>query len=481
MEQESTAAVTIGVPRETAEGEQRVALIPDTVKRLTGTGARVVVESGAGAGTFIDDEAFRAAGATVVPDAASVYRQADLVIKVQRPGIGDDGRPNELDLLPDGSTLIALLAPMVNLDLVQRLADKRITSFSMDAIPRTTRAQSMDVLSSQSTVAGYKAVLLAAAHLPKFFPMLTTAAGSIRPATVLVIGAGVAGLQAIATARRLGAVVEAYDTRPVVKEQVESLGAKFVDIDVDTSNAQTAGGYAKEVSADVLRRQQEVLADRAARADVIITTALVPGRPAPRLISAETVNQMRPGSVIVDLAAETGGNCELTEPGEIVERNGVTIIGTLNLPSTMSVHASQMYAKNVQNLLELLVKQGKYQPDYNDDIVAGTLITRDGEIVHQGTKERLGTSAATTPPAPPPAAISEPALAAKPDSGAARSVDIASGSTDQESTQAETVITDLPLEAATAILPDAGSTESGPADSDRSGEAAPVSRGIPGR
>lgn len=472
MERESTGGVTIGVPRETAEGEQRVALIPDTIKRLTGAGAKVVVESGAGAGAFIDDEAFTAAGATIAPDARSVYQQADLIIKVQRPAAGEDGRSNEVELLKDGSTLIALLAPMVNLDLVRRLAEKRITAFSMDAIPRTTRAQSMDVLSSQSTVSGYKAVLLAAAHLPKFFPMLTTAAGSIRPAAVLVIGAGVAGLQAIATARRLGAVVEAYDTRPVVKEQVESLGAKFVDIDVDTSNAQTAGGYAKEVSADVLRRQQEVLADRAAKADVIITTALVPGRPAPRLISAETVSMMRPGSVIVDLAAETGGNCELTVPGEIVERNGVTIIGTLNLPSTMSVHASQMYAKNVQNLLDLLVKQGSYQPDYDDDIVAGTLITHDGKIVHQGTNERLGTSA---PPAPSaPSSGPEPA-------DETETVEVGSLAADQASTPARAVdTTDLPLEAAAAMLPDAGDTEidrpeSG-SDRDRSAEITPASR-----
>ena len=409
MEQAATG-FTIGVPRETAEGEQRVALVPDTIKRLTKAGVTVAVEAGAGAGSYIDDATFADAGATIVPDAGALYQQADLVIKVQRPALGDDGRSDEVNQLRDGTTLIALLSPMTNAELVRRLADKRITSFSMDAIPRTTRAQSMDVLSSQSTVAGYKAVLLAADHLPKFFPMLTTAAGSIKPAAVLVIGAGVAGLQAIATARRLGAVVEAYDTRPVVKEQVQSLGAKFVEIDVDTSDAQTAGGYAKEVTADVLRRQQEVLAQRAAQADVIITTALVPGRPAPRLISADTVAAMRPGSVIVDLAAETGGNCELTEPGAIVVREGVTLIGTLNLPSLMPVHASQMYAKNVQNLLDLLLKQGTFAPDYGDDIVAGTCITRDGEIVHAGTRERMGlagspsavpaSSAATATPAP---------------------------------------------------------------------------------
>jgi proton-translocating NAD(P)+ transhydrogenase subunit alpha len=270
----------------------------------------------------------------------------------------------------------------------------------MDAIPRTTRAQSMDVLSSQATVAGYKAVIMAADNLPRFFPMLTTAAGSIIPAKVLVVGAGVAGLQAIATARRLGAVVEAYDTRPVVKEQVESLGAKFVDIPVDTSDAQTSGGYAKEVSAETLRKQQEVLADHAAKSDVVITTAAVPGRAAPRLISKETVERMRPGSVIVDLAAETGGNVEVTKAGETVHHHGVAVMGPLNLPSTMPVHASQMYARNIQNLLDLLIKSGAFAPDYNDEIVKGTVITRNGEVVHEMTKQRLE---AATPPPPPPA------------------------------------------------------------------------------
>ncbi len=458
MEQTTATGVTIGVPRETADGERRVALIPDTIKRLTAAGARVVVETGAGAGAFIDDATFTEAGATIAPDAAALYQRADLIIKVQRPATGDDGQPDEVAQLRGGTTLIALLAPLVNLDLVQRLAEKRITSFSMDAIPRTTRAQSMDVLSSQSTVSGYKAVLLAADHLPKFFPMLTTAAGSIKPATVLIIGAGVAGLQAIATARRLGAVVEAYDTRPVVKEQVQSLGAKFVDIDVDTSATQTAGGYAKEVSADVLRRQQEVLADRAARADVIITTALVPGRPAPKLISAATVERMRPGSVIVDLAAETGGNCELTKPGEVVEEHGVTIIGLLNLPSAMSVHASQMYAKNVQNLLELLVKKGVFQPDFNDDIVAGTCITRDGEIVHQATNERLGKDApdpAATPPVESTAATASPTpdspATSAPSSTSTRPVEITAIADHETSNEMETIAASLPLEAAAAI------------------------------
>jgi NAD(P) transhydrogenase subunit alpha len=280
---------------------------------------------------------------------------------------------------------------MVNTDLVQELRDQGVTAFSMDAIPRTSRAQYMDALSSMATVAGYKAVLMAADHLAKFMPLLTTAAGNIPPAKVLVIGAGVAGLQAIATARRLGAVVEAYDTRPVVKEQVQSLGARFIEINTGASDTQTAAGYAREATADELAAQQAELARRAARSDAIITTAAVPGRPAPRLISAETVEQMAPGSVIVDLAAETGGNCELTQPGQIIDHNGVTIIGTLNLPSTLPIHASQMYAKNIQNLLALMInKDGALVLNMDDEIVAGTVITHNGQVLHEGTRARMG-------------------------------------------------------------------------------------------
>jgi H+-translocating NAD(P) transhydrogenase subunit alpha len=385
----STAKSTLGVPKETVANEHRVAFIPDAVKRYAGAGHTVMVQAGAGEGAFISDEAYQAAGATIVPDAASAFA-ANLVLKVQKPS------SEELGLMQPGSALIAFLQPMVNTDLVQDLLGRRITSFSMDAIPRTTRAQYMDALSSMATVAGYKAVLLAADHLAKFMPLLTTAAGTIPPAKVLVIGAGVAGLQAIATARRLGAVVEAYDTRPVVKEQVESLGGKFIDIPVDTADAQDKGGYAKEVSQETLRKQQEVLAQRASRSDAIITTAAVPGRPAPRLISEETVKNMSAGSVIVDLAAETGGNCELTAPGEIVERHGVTIIGLLNIPSTIPVHASQMYSKNIQNLLALLIdKEGRLTLDMSDEIVRGTVITQDGELLHEGTKARMQPAAAS--------------------------------------------------------------------------------------
>lgn len=418
MEGQSGGTQSVGVPKETAPGERRVALIPDTVKRLTASGVRVKVQRHAGVASGHSDDAYIAAGASIVDDARQAF-DADIVIKVQKPST------DEVTMLRSGATLIALLQPMTNLDLVRDLAARNVTSFSMDAIPRTTRAQSMDVLSSQATVAGYKAVLMAADNLPKFFPMLTTAAGSIVPAKVLVVGAGVAGLQAIATARRLGAVVEAYDTRPVVKEQVESLGAKFVDIPVDTSDAQTSGGYAKEVSAETLRKQQEVLADHAAKSDVVITTAAVPGRAAPRLISKETVERMRPGSVIVDLAAETGGNVEVTKAGETVDHHGVAVMGQLNLPSTMPVHASQMYAKNIQNLLDLLIKNGAFAPDYNDDIVKGTVITRGSDVVHEMTKQRLAEAgpSASSPPdssAAPAARSASTAVAEAPETGSAQ-------------------------------------------------------------
>jgi NAD(P) transhydrogenase subunit alpha len=371
------------VPKETAANERRVALIPDAVKKYTGSGLTVLVQAGAGEGSFFSDDAYTQAGAKIVPDAATLYGQGDLILKVQKP------EPREIDQMKPGATLIAFLQPMVNLDLVRQLVQRRITAFSMDAIPRTTRAQYMDALSSMATVAGYKAVLLAADHTAKFFPLLTTAAGTIPPAKVLIIGAGVAGLMAIGTARRLGAVVEAYDARAVVKEQVESLGAKFVVIDTGADLA-GAGGYAKEATEDILSKQQAGLGARAAKSDIVITTAAVPGRPAPRLIPASTVEQMAPGSVIVDLAAETGGNCELTVPGEIVERHGVTIIGITNLPSTLPVHASQMYSKNIQNLLALMIgKDGTFNIDMNDDILNQTIITQDGQILHQGTQARL--------------------------------------------------------------------------------------------
>ena len=370
----------VGVPRETVPGERRVALVPDAVSKLTKAGTEVVVESGAGTGSGHDDEAYRTAGATVA-DRDAVFG-ADLVVKVQKPSA------DEIALLRDGAALIATIQPLTNPDAVRALAGKRTTAFSMDAIPRVTRAQSMDSLSSQSNIAGYKAVVVAANSLPKFFPMLTTAAGTVTPARVLVLGAGVAGLQAIATARRLGAVVEAFDTRPVVKEQVQSLGAKFLEIELG-EQGEGAGGYAKELSEEAHRREQELVGTHVKDADVVITTALVPGRRAPILVTADMVRGMRPGSVIVDLAAEMGGNCELTSPGETVVREGVTIHGEVNLPSTVAFHASQLYARNVSALIGLLVKDGALAIDLEDEIIKGALITHQGEVVHAATKAAL--------------------------------------------------------------------------------------------
>jgi len=396
--------VAIGVPKETVPGETRVSLIPDTISKLVSAGMDVYVEAGAGEGSSISDDEYSAAGATMVAGAQALYDKVTLVIKVQAPSYGDTPK-NEVTAMRPETTLIAFLAPLTNHDLVRALADQRITSFSMDAVPRITRAQSMDAISAMTTITGYKSVLMAANYLPKFFPLLMTAAGTIRPAKILIIGAGVAGLQAIATARRLGAVVEAYDTRPVVKEQVESLGAKFVEIDTGSKDTQDAGGYARAATEEELRLQQEGLNAHVADSDVVITTALVPGRPAPKLIPASAVEAMRTGSVIVDLAAETGGNCDLTVPGEIVVREGVTIIGQLNLPATMPVHASQMYARVIQNLLGLLVKDGQLDVNLGDDVIKGMCITRDGEIIHEMTRKimKLDDAEALAPvPAPPP-------------------------------------------------------------------------------
>jgi NAD(P) transhydrogenase subunit alpha len=344
-------------------GERRVALVPDAAQRLARSGFEIVVGRDAGTAASFPDDAYVDVGATIVDDAFD----AEGVVKVRKPT--DD----EVERLREGQLLIGFLEPLTDAAGVERLAARGVLGFAMESIPRITRAQPMDALSSQSTVGGYKAVLLAAERLPKFFPMLMTAAGTVAPAKVLVLGAGVAGLQAIATARRLGAVVTGFDVRPVVKEQVESLGATFLELGV--IGEETAGGYARELTAEELDRQQTELAARIPDYDVVVTTALVPGRPAPRLIPATAVEAMRPGSVIVDLAAETGGNCELTEPGQEVEHGGVTIVGFTNLPSTMPFHASQLYARNVSALLQHLAPEGELVLDWNDEITAGACVT----------------------------------------------------------------------------------------------------------
>jgi NAD(P) transhydrogenase subunit alpha len=370
----------IGVPKETAAGERRVALVPEVVKKLTGQGHTVLVQAGAGEGALIPDAHFEEAGAEVIGDAKAVFG-ADVVVKVSPPS------PDEVKLLNGDSTLIGFLQPLTNKDGVEALKNAGVTAFALESVPRISRAQSMDALSSQSNVAGYRAALIGAQELGRYYPMLMTAAGTIRPATVLVLGAGVAGLQAIATARRLGAVVQAFDVRAAVKEQVESLGAKFLEFDLG-GDLEGEGGYAKELTPEQQERQQELMAEAIGKVDVVITTAAVPGRRAPILVTEQAVKLMKPGSVIVDLAAETGGNCELTEPGETVIRHDVKILGPLNVPSTMAEHASQLYARNIEALLGLMVsEEGELKLDFDDEIIAGACITREEEIVHAGAKE----------------------------------------------------------------------------------------------
>ena len=364
----------VGVAKESSPEETRVAVVPDTARRLVGDGVEVLVERGAGEEATFSDAAYEQAGARVV-SGDELYAGADLVCKVRKPSAEEVAR------LRDGQVLLALLQPLVEPELVQALAQRGVTAFSMDSIPRITRAQSMDALSSQSTIAGYKAAILAAEQLGKFFPMLTTAAGTIPPAKVLVLGAGVAGLQAIATARRLGAVVSAFDVRPVVKEQVESLGATFLELDVE--GAEGVGGYAVALSEDQHEREQELIARHAAESDAVITTALIPGRPAPELITQAAVHGMRPGAVIVDLAAEAGGNCAATKPGETIDVGGVTIVGLTNVPATMPVHASQMYSRNVQAFLALVVKEGALELDFEDEIVRETCVAHGGKVTKE--------------------------------------------------------------------------------------------------
>lgn len=372
----------VAVAKEIEVGERRVALIPDTVSRLIKQGLEVWVEAGAGDGAFFTDAAYAAAGATVVADTAQLWGAADVLLKVAPP------TDAEISSLREGATLISFLNPLGTPETTQRLAARNVTAFSLELIPRTSRAQSMDALSSQAALAGYKATLLAAAALPKFFPMLTTAAGTIPPAKVFIIGAGVAGLQAIATARRLGAVVEAFDIRPAVKEEVQSLGAKFVEVKLEEETV-AAGGYAREVSEDAKQRTQAAIAEHVKLSDIVITTAQVPGKKAPRLVTADMIAAMKPGSVVIDLAADQGGNCEGSEAGKDVVRHGVTIIGPVNLPSTVPTHASQMLSKNMLTLVQYLVKDGSLSLNFEDDIIASSCVTHGQEIRNQRVKDLL--------------------------------------------------------------------------------------------
>lgn len=375
----------IGIPREIRAGETRVALAPAMVGELLKLDAQVLVEKGAGGKAYFSDEQYQNAGAEIVPDTPRLYQEADVVLKVQPPMFSEALKSHELDLMRDGSTLIGFLFPTTNRELVEKLLAKKITAFAMELIPRITRAQGMDALSSMSTVAGYKAVLLATEYFGKFFPLLMTAAGTVPPANVLVIGAGVAGLQAIATARRLGARVEAFDTRAAVKEQIESLGARFVEMELP-KDAETASGYAKEMSPEFIKKEMEAIGSRLPRTDVVISTALVFGKKAPLLITEEMVKTMREGSVIIDIAAEQGGNCELTQPGEVVQKYGVTIYGPLNLPASLPLHASQMYARNIANLVKHLYQAKDRQLNFTDEITRSSCVCNKGELVSEIVK-----------------------------------------------------------------------------------------------
>ncbi len=371
----------IGVPKETAEGERRVALVPEVVERMSGDEVEILVESGAGEGALLPDELFEQAGARIASDPGEVWK-ADVVAKVSPP------TREEIERLGEHSVLVGFLQPLTNRGVIEALRDSGATAFAVEAIPRISRAQSMDALSSQSNVAGYRAVLLGAQELGRFLPMLTTAAGTVRAATVLVLGAGVAGLQAIATARRMGATVVGFDVRPEVKEQVQSLGAKWLELE-GIGDASGEGGYARALTDEEQERQRELLAKamEVADVDVAITTALIPGRPAPLLLTEEAVKRMKPGSVIIDLAGEAGGNCELSEAGQTVVRHDVKILAPLNLPSTLPEHASQLYARNIQSLVELMVDDGKLALDFDDDVIKGACVVRDGEIVNERARE----------------------------------------------------------------------------------------------
>jgi len=380
----------VGVPKETAALERRVSVVPETLSKF-GAGVSVIVEKGAGENAGFTDAEYTSAGATIASDQKSLYAQADIILKVTPM------TPDEASLVKEGAVTISFLSPLANLETVKRLASRKATVFAMELIPRISRAQPMDALSSQANIAGYKAVLLAADTVPKVFPLMMTAAGTISPARVFILGAGVAGLQAIATAKRLGAVVEAYDVRPVVKEQVMSLGAKFAEMPVEAKDAQDAGGYAKAMGEEFTKKQQEFLAGRAKLMDVVITTALIPNQRAPILITEDAVKGMRPGSVVVDLAAEAKGNCAVTEPGKTVVKHGVTIHGPLNLPSTMAPESSKLYSKNISSLLLIMLKEGKLTIDPKDDVVKGSMVINAGQVVHGPTQKAI------EGPAPAPA------------------------------------------------------------------------------
>lgn len=393
----------IGVPKETYPGERRVALVPSSIPPLIKSGIRVQIQAKAGLAAGFNGDSYADVGAEVIDDREQIFRSADVLLQVRGLGANPHAGVADLQWMRDGQVIIAPCDPLGNVEAVRQLAERGVTLFAMELIPRITRAQSMDVLSSMATIAGYKAVLLAADRLPKLFPLMMTAAGTLTPAKVFVIGAGVAGLQAIATSKRLGAVVHAYDVRPIVKEQVQSVGATFVEVPLETTGAEGTGGYAKQLGEEFYQKQRELMARTVAGSDVCITTAAIPGKPSPRIITADAVEGMSPGSVIVDLAAERGGNCELTKPDETVVKNGVTILGPTNLPSEVPTHASQMLAKNLTTFLKLVTRGSDFHLNLDDEIVRATLATHRREVVHPQIRELLGLEPLKTPaPDSPP-------------------------------------------------------------------------------
>ena len=373
----------ISVPKETIHGETRVAATPQSVKELIKAGYKVNIETGAGTSSFISDDDFKNAGANIVSSTNELYKDSDIIIKVAAP------TSDEIELMPKNSILVSFFQPTIELEKVKSISSKKITGLSMHLVPRTTLAQKMDALSSQANIAGYKAVLMGSSHMSVYMPLLMTAAGTIRPAKVLILGAGVAGLQAIATAKRLGAQVEAFDVRPEVKEQVESLGAKFVEVSSDSDDGVGEGGYAKETSDEYKQKQQELIKEHISKADMVVTTALIPGRKAPILIGKDVVELMKPGSVIMDLAAENGGNCEVTEKDKIITHNDVIVDGTSNIPATMPVHASELYAKNISALVLYMTKENNLNLDMGDEIISGSSYTHEGKITHEPTRNLL--------------------------------------------------------------------------------------------
>ncbi len=391
----------VAVPKESRPGERRVALIPSECRSLARKGFEIVIEGGAGLEAGFTDAEYTEAGATVARGPTEALAGAAVVARVSAPATGANGRPDEVAALPRGTVLISHLNPLVDVDTVSKLASAGVTAFAMEAVPRITRAQKMDALSSQASVAGYRAALIGASELGRFLPMLTTAAGTIRPSKVLVLGAGVAGLQAIATSRRLGAVVSAFDVRPAVKEQVQSLGASFLEAELD-EGAETEGGYARALSEDEHQKELDLIASHIAEVDVVITTAQIPGRPAPLLVTKAMLDSMKPGSVVVDLASESGGNCEVSEPGKTVKHGNVKVIGPVNLPASLPVHASQMYARNVSEFLLHLAPEGELNLDFEDEITAQACVSHAGEVRFAPAREKLGLP--PLEPDPPPAA-----------------------------------------------------------------------------